>query len=111
MSRFTIHLEELEITMFLGLHDHERAAPQRVIVSARIEVEGFEWREGRYFDYDRVAEHIRSYAGSRIDTQEELVSRIHGFISGLEGVTSAEVHSCKPDIYPDARAVGVIFRG
>lgn len=110
-NNFKITLEDLEIKMFLGFHDFERAAPQRVLVSAEIEVSGTDWRAGAFFDYDRVVEHIRSFAGTRIDTQEELVSRIHGFILALDGVSSAAVSSKKPDVYPDARSVGVTYRG
>lgn len=110
-GNFKITLEELEILMFLGFHAFERATPQRVLISAAIEVGSTDWRQGAFFDYDRVAEHIRSYAGARIDTQEELVSRIHAYILGLGGVTSAEVSSKKPDVYPDAKSVGVTYRG
>lgn len=111
MADFKIALEELEIKMFLGLHDFERVAPQRVLVSAEIAVTGFAGSARDYFDYDRVADHIRSFAGQHIETQEELVMRIHRFITGLEGVTGATVASKKPDVYPDARAVGVVFSG
>ena len=110
-GNFKITLQDIEISMFLGFHSQERSTPQRVLVSAEIEVTGTDWRNGAFFDYDRVAEHIRSYAGTRIDTQEELVSRIHAFILALGGVTSATVSSKKPDIYPDAKSVGVTYRG
>ncbi len=36
--RFTTILEGLEVTMGLGIHPHELAARQRVIVSVRMEV-------------------------------------------------------------------------
>ena len=111
MADLTIRLEELEITMFLGIHDFERARAQRVLVSCEITVTGTDWQAGTFFDYDPVAEFIRSFNGSRIDTQEELVSRIHGFIHSRPGVTRAEVASKKPDVYPDAKAVGVVLRG
>jgi dihydroneopterin aldolase len=111
MPELVIRLEELEITMFLGIHDFERAAPQRVLVSTEITVTGTDWQAGRFFDYDRVADFIRAFNGARIDTQEELVSRIHGFVHSLPGVTHAAVSSKKPDVYPDARAVGVVLRG
>ena len=111
MADYTIILEELEISMFLGLHPAERAAAQRVLISARIAVSGTDWAAGQFFDYDRVADHLRSYAGKRIDTQEELASRIHRFIAALAGVQGVEVTTKKPDIYADAKSVGVVFRG
>lgn len=101
--------------MFLGLHAFERESPQRVLVSARIEVGGTDWAAGwaagRFFDYDHLAGHIRSFAGQHIDTQEELAARIHGFITAQPDVKSAEVTTRKPDIFADAKSVGVIFRG
>lgn len=111
MAELMIRLEELEITMYLGIHDFERARPQRVLVSAEITVTGTDWAAGRFFDYDRVAEFIRGFNGARIDTQEELVSRIHAFVRAQEGVTHAAIASKKPDVYPDAKAVGVVLRG
>jgi len=111
MADLSIRLEELEITMFLGIHDFERARMQRVLISAEITVTGTDWQAGKFFDYDRVAEFVRAFNGARIDTQEELVSRIHAFVHSLEGVVSAEIASKKPDVYPDAKAVGVVLRG
>lgn len=111
MADYTILLEELEISMFLGLHAFERERPQRVLLSARVEVGGTDWAAGQFFDYDRLADHIRSFSGQRIDTQEELAARIHQFICAQPGVQRAEVATKKPDIYPDAKAVGVVFRG
>ncbi|SOC14409.1 dihydroneopterin aldolase [Rhodobacter maris] len=111
MAELVIRLEELEITMFLGIHDFERARPQRVLVSAEITVTGTDWTAGTFFDYDPVAAFIRSFNGTRIDTQEELVSRIHAFVRAREGVVHAAVASKKPDVYPDAKAVGVLLRG
>ncbi|PTV94633.1 dihydroneopterin aldolase [Rhodobacter aestuarii] len=111
MAEMIIRLEELEITMYLGIHDFERARPQRVLISAEITVTGTDWQAGKFFDYDPVAEFVRAFNGTRIDTQEELVSRIHAFVHSREGVVHAAIWSKKPDVYPDAKAVGVVLRG
>lgn len=110
MARYKIVLEDVAIEMFLGIHDFEKRAMQRVIISARIETPDVDWRAGDYFDYDGVTEFIRGLNGARIETQEELVERIHGFIMQM-GAEQAEVYSRKPDVYPDAKSVGLIYRG
>lgn len=103
MSEFIILLEDLEISMYLGLHDFEKAAKQRVLVTVTIATKGF-------LDYDAVTEFIRTFNDERIETQEELVQTIHAFVMS-KGATSARVYSRKPDIYPDCKSVGVTFAG
>lgn len=109
MARFTIRLTDLCIKMYLGIHDFERSAMQRVLVSATVQVETAEFRAGGFFDYDRLADFIRGFAGRRIDTQEELIVTVHDFVSAQDGVISATVCSRKPDVYPDAASVGVCY--
>lgn len=111
MTRFTVLLEELEVKMYLGIHQFEKDAMQRVLVTAEIAVEVAAVDGDLYFDYDRVADYIRGYNGCRLATQEELTTQIHSFISGMDGVIHARVHSKKPDVYPDCAAVGMIFEG
>ena len=38
MAEYTILLEGLEVTIGLGIHDHERAAPQRVALQLGLQV-------------------------------------------------------------------------
>ncbi|KMK65622.1 dihydroneopterin aldolase [Puniceibacterium sp. IMCC21224] len=111
MAKFTIQLEELCIEMYLGIHDFERDTMQRVLVTVEIGVEIGDFRDGGFFDYDRIADFLRGFSGRHIDTQEELIVTTHGFILALEGVISATVCSKKPDVYPDAQSVGVCYSG
>lgn len=104
-----VQLDELEITMFLGIHDYEKATQQRVLVSATIvtDVHGFE--AGGFYDYDPLVDFIRGIDGTAIETQEELLEKVHSFIMSAPHVTHALVHTRKPDIYSDARAIGIIL--
>ncbi|WOI54934.1 dihydroneopterin aldolase [Palleronia sp. LCG004] len=111
MARFDIRLEDLEIRMFLGIHEAEQRDRQRVLVSVEMRIDVPDADGTLHVDYDRVADHIREYAGTHIATQEELTSRIHAFVTGLDHVVEARVSSRKPDIYPDCRSVGVTFSG
>jgi dihydroneopterin aldolase len=111
MARFTIQLEELCVEMFLGIHAFEQEAMQRVLVSVEAEAEVAGPGSAVLFDYDHVADFIRGFAGQRMATQEELVMRIHAFVMAMEGAIAARVSSKKPDVYRDARAVGVSYAG
>ena len=111
MSDFTIRLKDLEVEMYLGLHAFEKERPQRVLISARIDVTGIEGNEESYFDYDAVADYVRGFADKHVPTQEELIRDIHAMIVASPLVKRAEVRSKKPDVYPDCAYVGVAFSG
>jgi len=80
MVEYTILLEGLEVTIGLGIHDHERAAPQRVAVSV--------WLTCAYdavpadlieavVDYDYLRAGIRTLAAARhIELQETLCEEV-----------------------------------
>lgn len=110
MATYEIRLEDFEIKMYLGIHDFERENMQRVLVSITVTVSEVDYKAGEFWDYDWVVKFLRGFNGTRIDTQEELVERVHGFLMEL-GCDSAEVYSRKPDVFPDCGSVGLIFRG
>lgn len=97
--------------MFLGIHQFEKDAQQRVLISATIKVDGVDGSESDMFDYDAVVAFIRTFGGTRIDTQEELIQKIHANILLNSSVTWARVSSRKPDVYPDVESIGVSFEG
>lgn len=106
MAHYEIILEDVEIEMFLGLHDFEKKAMQRVLITARIWTADLDWRQGEYLDYDQVIAFIRDFNGARVETQEELVERIEAHVLSL-GAERAEIYSRKPDIFADAKSVGL----
>ena len=110
MPDFTVILEDQEVTMFLGIHAFEKAAPQRVLIRAEIAVTSGTTDKADMFDYDRVVAYIRGFSMTAIETQEELVTRIHAFILSL-GARSATVWSRKPDVYPDCLSIGIRYAG
>ena len=110
MSRFTILIEDLELSMYLGLHDFEKKDKQRVLICAEIVVDSADFSQDGFLDYDGVADFIRTFNGARIETQEELIQTIHLYILA-QGAASAKVYSRKPDVYSDCKSVGVSFSG
>jgi dihydroneopterin aldolase len=108
--RFTTILDGLELTMGLGIHPDERAAPQRVIVSVRMQVAyptpPADDRIDQVLDYDFVRSGIQALVADRhFDLQETLCEAIAGLCFTDPRVERVTVRTSKPDVYPDA-AVG-----
>jgi len=107
-----ILLDSLEVQADIGFHDFEVGAPQRLLVTVEIwltdvappaeDDPDFAW------DYDLLRNEIVRIAGARrYNLQETLIHAIYGRLAAMHGVKALRVKSSKPDIYPDARAVGV----
>lgn len=106
-SALTIRLERYRIDMFLGLHEFEQTQMQPVEISAHVELTD----ATVFWDYDALKNHIESYRGMSIGTQEELVKRVLHFIFGCGNVASATVSSNKPTIFAAAESVGISISG
>jgi len=109
-ARFTTILEGLELVMGLGIHAEEIAAPQRVVVSVRMEVDypapPDEDRIEAVLDYDFLRDGIRALVSERhFNLQETLCEAIAALCLADARVAGVTVRSMKPDIYRDA-AVG-----
>ncbi len=114
-----ILIDAIEVMADIGFHDFEIGVPQRLLVSVEL------WLDppvppagddpGQAWDYDVVVQAVRSLATSRrYNLQETLVHAIFARIASLHGISALKVSSTKPDVYPDARGVGVeiaSFRG
>ncbi len=114
--RFATILEGLELVMGLGIHAEELAAPQRVIVNVRMEIEypvpPSEDRIEAVLDYDFLREGIRALASTRhFHLQETLCEAIAALCLADARVVRVTVRSMKPDIYPDAAVGCEIVRG
>lgn len=105
---YTILLEGLEVTIGLGIHDHERAAPQRVAVSVWLTCAYDAVPEDRIeavVDYDYLRAGIRALGEARhIELQETLCEEVARLALAADPrVRTVKVRSMKLDVYPDAR--------
>jgi dihydroneopterin aldolase len=107
-----ILLDSLEVHAEIGFHDFEIGKPQRLLVTVEI------WLDevppagcddpARAWDYDFLREQIVELASKRrYNLQESLAHAIYDRFAGMKGVKALRVATAKPDIYADARAVGV----
>lgn len=108
MAEYTILLEGLEVTIGLGIHDHERAAPQRVAVSVWLTCQYGSPPADRIdavVDYDYLREGIFALGRrGHIELQETLCDAVAVLaLEADERVREVRVRSMKLDVYPDAR--------
>ena len=103
-------LEGLECDCRIGAYDHERLAPQRVIIDAEILLsEDSEPGQDRLEDtlnYDVIRGTILDLAGSQhFDLQETLARRIFDKLAKQPSVMAVKVRTAKPDAYSDCRQI------
>ena len=107
-----IMLDSLEVQTDIGFHDFEIGKPQKLLVTVELwlnEVEppADDNPQGAW-DYDFLRnEVIRLASARRYNLQETLVHAIYQRLSAMHGIKALRVSSAKPDIYGDARKVGI----
>jgi len=107
-----ILLDSLEVMTDIGFHEFEVGTPQRLLITVELWLEEMEppadddhlsaWN----YDYLKT-EVIRLAQERRYNLQETLVHAIFQRVAAYRGVNALRVKSVKPDIYPDAKGVGV----
>ena len=107
-----ILLDSLEVVTDIGFHDYEIGAPQRLLVTVELWFEQTDVPAdddpANAWDYDFLrTEVLRLAAERRYNLQETLARRIYERLAALHGVAALRVATAKPDIYSDARGVGV----
>ena len=107
-----IHLDSLEVVTDIGFHDFEVGTPQRLLVSVEIWLSDVEPPAGddaaSAWNYDHLKLEVERIASSRrFNLQETLAAEIYNWIAARAGVKAIRVATCKPDIYPHAKGVGV----
>ena len=107
-----ILLDSLEVMTDIGFHEFEVGAPQRLLVTVELWLEDLQPPDDNdhasawNYDYLRT-EVVRIAQERRYNLQETLVHAIFQRVASYRGVRALRVKSVKPDIYPDAKGVGV----
>jgi len=109
-----ILLDSLEVMADIGFHDFEIGTPQRLLVTVEVWLDKAGAPEGDdpglAWDYDYVRNQVIELAGSgRYNLQETLAQAIYMRLAAMRGVKALRVTTSKPDIYQDAKGVGVEF--
>ena len=107
-----ILLDSLEVMTDIGFHEFEVGVPQRLLITVELWLEDInppddgDVQSAWNYDYLRT-EVIRIATARRYNLQETLVHAIFQRVAAYRGVRSLRVKSVKPDIYEDAKGVGV----
>ena len=107
-----IFLDSLEVMTDIGFHDFEVGVPQPLLVTVEIWLDHIPPADcddpALAWDYDFLREQVEELAGARrYNLQESLAHAIYDRVAAMRGVRGLRVITAKPDVYPDARAVGV----
>ncbi len=107
-------LEDLCVDVDIGFFDFEIGTPQRLLVHVDVGVDLAHWPQADTqqdsWDYNFIRDGIRALvADRRFNLLETLAQEIYGMIAAKPGVTTLTVMLKKPDIYPDAKAIGIIL--
>lgn len=109
-----ILLDSLEVMADIGFHDFEIGAPQRLMVTVEVWLKDLSAPASDdpalAWDYDHVRRQVMELAAAgRYNLQETLAEAIYLRLAAMRGVRALRVTTSKPDIYQDARGVGVEF--
>ena len=107
-----IVIDAIEVMADIGFHAFEIGVPQRLLISVELWIDQRSPPAGDdpdlAWDYDFVVQAVRELAGAqRYNLQETLIHAIFERIAAARGIRALRVISTKPDVYPDARGVGV----
>ena len=107
-----ILLDELEVMTDIGFHEFEVGSPQRLLITVELWLETLDAPPGdapdAAWNYDYLREEVRRIAGERrYNLQETLVHALFDRFAAARGVKALRIASAKPDIYADAKGVGI----
>ena len=108
----SILLDSLEVQADIGFHEFEIGRPQRLLVTVEIWLDHIPPADcddpAEAWDYDLLREQIVELATARrYNLQESLAHAIYDRIASMRGVDALRVVTAKPDVYSNARGVGV----
>jgi dihydroneopterin aldolase len=107
-----ILLDALEVQADIGFHEFEIGKPQRLLITVEIWLEDVtppaDDDPAGAWDYDYLRTEVEALAGARrYNLQETLAHAIYQRFAAMRGVKALRVATAKPDIYHQARGVGV----
>ena len=107
-----VFVRDLELMALIGIYDHEKTDPQRIIVNIDLSVaEGDGPKDddiGHVVSYEIVVKKVEAIvAQGHINLIETLCEKIAASCLTDKRVMAARVRVEKPDIIPNARSVGV----
>lgn len=105
-------LDSLEVLADIGFHDFEIGSPQRLLITVEVWLDDHAPPPAddpdQAWNYDFLRnEVLRIATTGRHNLQETLVHAVFQRVAACRGVQAIRVKSEKPDVYADAKGVGV----
>ncbi len=103
-------LQGMETRASIGIYDHERTAPQRIIIDAELllypATEPLDDQIESTLNYEIIREMILDIvAAQHYDLQETLARKLFDALRSLNDVESVRVRTSKPDAYNDCETI------
>lgn len=96
-----IHIEELTFDCIIGVLEHERITPQKVIVNFECE---YEFYNGIYLDYATIADDIVDIVTKgEFKLLEEAIIAIEQGLRKEYNISEIKIKITKPDILPNTK--------
>ena len=107
-----VFVRDLELKALVGIHDHEKIAPQRIIINVDLMVDESEPVRDDLFktvvDYERIVKKIKqTIEEGHVNLLETLAERFAARCLEDARVLSSRIRIEKPDIMPEAASVGI----
>lgn len=111
ISEASLLLRGFAVEASIGVHDHEKAGPQRLLIDIELHLASAARPEtdaiGQVLDYDFLRTQTLALLSQRhYELQETLAHDIASFCLARPEVAAATVYTRKPDVYPDCDSVG-----
>ena len=99
-------LTGIETNCSIGIHDFEKAAPQRVLIDIEVmldsEMEPAADNINDALNYDEIRQTVVDISQSRhFDLQETLARAVFNAVRSMKSVVGLSVRTSKPDVYKD----------
>jgi len=106
-----IFFKEIDIPCMIGVYEHEKKHPQRIIINIELEllseVEPTNDRIDETLNYDLIYREIKKISSSQhFNLVETLTYHIFVYLKKLKKVSNLRISVAKPDIYDDCKKVG-----
>ncbi|MDE2445360.1 MAG: dihydroneopterin aldolase [Alphaproteobacteria bacterium] len=107
-----VFVRDLEIMALIGIYDHEKVNPQRIVVNIDLSVQEADGpisdEISHVVSYEIIAKKVETIvAEGHVNLVETLAERFAEACLRDKRVAAARVRIEKPDIIPNARSVGV----
>jgi dihydroneopterin aldolase len=107
-----ILLESLEVQADIGFHDFEIGTPQRLSVTLEVWLSDLsappDDDPAHAWNYDFLRTEVEEITSARrFNLQETLAHAVFERVASFRGIRALRVSLSKPDVYPDARGVGI----